>query len=328
MEAEYRLLLDRLGDGPSVIVVRHMGSLAAWFAAEAARVPLVSMFTAVAQANCWPLFEQLCAVHLREELDHDRRTLGLPAMASWRDWFALPSLCLGSWPSWFADRLPTWPGDILALGFLRSDETECDPLPDDLARWIDAGPPPVLITGGTARWALSPQFYQAAARGCVLAGYRAIVVCPHDDVDLGGAMDGVVRYRFLPFGTLAARVAAIIHHGGTSVLVRAMVSDLPQLALPYGADRPDTAQRLAKTGAAIWLPPSQWQPELVAASLARLLASGEVRQACRRAGALVRAGATGLEPACDAIEALITRPASRTSVAPEPSLAPAGTRVD
>jgi UDP:flavonoid glycosyltransferase YjiC (YdhE family) len=286
-----------------VIVTRHMGSLAAIFAAESLGVPLVSVFTAVAQATCWPLFRQLCEVHLRDDLNRSRRLIGLDDVTSWPTWFALPSLYLGCWPEWFAQRAPTWPADVRSLGFLRSDEAESEPLPDDLERWLDRGPRPILVTGGTARWALLEQFYRTAVAACRIAGHRVVVACP-DAVSIGNVDDGVVRYRHLPFGTLASRVSAVIHHGGTSVLVRAMVSDLPQLTMPYGADRPDTADRLVKTGVAMTVPPSCWQPEHVAERLTQLLASERVRSACTRMGRLARAPAPGLVPACEAIERL------------------------
>src|SRR5262249_5466079 len=91
---------------------------------------------------------------------------------------------------------------------------------------------------------------------------------------------GVRWFPYLPFARALPRARAIVHHGGMSTLARALTAGIPQLVLPHGADRPDTARRLAALRAAEYLLPPAWSAGNAAPALARLLRSPEVRDRC------------------------------------------------
>jgi len=105
----------------------------------------------------------------------------------------------------------------------------------------------------------------------------------------------------LPFQKLMRHVSAVVHHGGVGTLACALAAGIPQLVLPKGADRPDTAARLQKLGVAEFLPPPKWQPQLIAEALKRLSSSREVAANCRFYADDLSKG-DGTEAACQIIE--------------------------
>jgi UDP:flavonoid glycosyltransferase YjiC (YdhE family) len=88
----------------------------------------------------------------------------------------------------------------------------------------------------------------------------------------------VKRFRYLPFGSVMGRAAAVIHHGGIGTSGQALAARAPQLVLPLGIDRPDNAARLQRLGVAESLPAIRWDADWIARSLRRLLNSDEVER--------------------------------------------------
>jgi UDP:flavonoid glycosyltransferase YjiC (YdhE family) len=80
-----------------------------------------------------------------------------------------------------------------------------------------------------------------------------------------------------------------------------MEAGIPQLVLPKGADRPDNAARLQNLGVAESLPPPEWQPELIANALMRLLSSPMVAEKCRTLADRLK-DQDGTQAACQVIE--------------------------
>lgn len=289
----------------SVLIVRHMASLAASMLSEEFRIPLVSVFTAVAQANLIPVLAVVARQSLAVRINGLRENLGLAKISDWLGWLSSCDLALGCWPTAFATPLQCWPNRLIPLGFLRFDEIESDELePELLGILANASAAPILVTGGTSRWTLGPKFYQVAPLACALVGRIGIVACPHDEfVPVGKRPAGIHFYQRLPFASLMKHVAAVIHHGGTSIMVRAIAAGVPQLMLPHGGDRPDTALRTERLGTGIRLLPEQWEPEYVASQLRRLLDGLLFREATMSAQSLLH-DAYGLTSGCEAIESL------------------------
>jgi rhamnosyltransferase subunit B len=279
IRSEVGVLRSLCSARPTVLLHRYMSGFAAPMVAELVGVPLVTVFTAVAQALTRRLFQQICRVRLAAEINMARADVGLAPVVSWNDWLDGSDLHLACWPSWFGKIEPAL-STVEYLGFMTADAAESGPLPPTVCAALAGEPAPVLITGGTARWKLAQRFYHASAHGCALAGQKAILVTRYPDLVPNPLPAGIEYYDRLPFGTLMPHVAAVIHHGGTSVLVRAILAQIPQLAMPFGADRPDTASRLAELGVARCLLPPQWDSTTVAASLTSLLSDPCVRRAC------------------------------------------------
>jgi UDP:flavonoid glycosyltransferase YjiC (YdhE family) len=56
----------------------------------------------------------------------------------------------------------------------------------------------------------------------------------------------VFAFAYAPFSQLFSRVEAVVHHGGIGTAAQALRAGRPQLAVPYGFDQFDNAERLVR----------------------------------------------------------------------------------
>ncbi len=186
--------------------------------------------------------------------------------------------CLGAWPGRFSGGRGSHPIGLVTTGFLiHADHGET---PSALAPLFESGEKPILITGGTAVWTRVKEFYATAVDALRILGCPAILVTRRRDWLPGVLPRNVTWCEYLPIGRVLGNVAGVVHHGGLGILAEALEAGIPQMVLPSGADRTDTARRLAALGVADLLLPPQWRPALVAERLCRLLAEGDVRRRC------------------------------------------------
>jgi UDP:flavonoid glycosyltransferase YjiC (YdhE family) len=257
------------------------------------------MFTAVAQATTIPIVAELLHHSLTEEINRIRADVDLPPILDWNAWLSGPVLNLGTWPEWFVDSATNWPVDVLQAGFVNNDDAECGSIPETVQTMLDSNNAPILITGGTGAF-MGSRFYTTSAQACSLLKTQGILVTPCQELIPKELPEGIRHFHALPFASIMPQVKAVIHHGGTSTLARAMSAGVPQLALAFGGDRPDTAARLQRLGVAEYLPPPQWQPALIAAALTRITSSVTIKR-CRELANCVRKDRSVII-ACEAIE--------------------------
>ena len=142
---------------------------------------------------------------------------------------------------------PHHPEAIVTGPWWAAAATAPAPLPPALAAFLDAGPPPVLVSFGTvpdlsgrARALLA-----AAAR----TGWRAILqVLPPEPPPRWVPPTALVVRERLPFATLLPRVAALVHHGGAGTVHEATRAGCPSLTMPHMADQYCWARAAATRG--------------------------------------------------------------------------------
>jgi UDP:flavonoid glycosyltransferase YjiC (YdhE family) len=119
----------------------------------------------------------------------------------------------------------------------------------------------------------------------------------HDPADLGSLPPSVHVERWVPQADVMLHAAAMIGHGGSGSTLMAMAAAVPLAVVPFFADQPANAQRIAELGAGIELPSGlEAIPELPDAIGALL----HDRTYARRAG-LVAADIAELPPVDDAV---------------------------
>ncbi|WP_439032481.1 glycosyltransferase [Gordonia terrae] len=141
----------------------------------------------------------------------------------------------------------------------------------ELARWLDAGEPPVFITFGSmpiidppallARW-------RAAARAlgvrCLIAAGDARGVDPEDsDVFYAGGVD---------HASVLPRCVAAVHHGGAGTTAAGLRAGLPTLICAVTADQPFWGQRVRALGVGESARLSTFTDDEALAGLGRVLA--------------------------------------------------------
>ncbi|SHI48962.1 UDP:flavonoid glycosyltransferase YjiC, YdhE family [Palleronia salina] len=156
-----------------------------------------------------------------------------------------PALRLGLWDP----VLGTPPKDAAAV-----EVTGFSALPDDgalpvgLREFLDAGPPPFVVTLGSVSHRLAGRdFWDRAVRLGRAAGMRIVLLSGPVDAPQG---DDILALSFAPHAPLFARAGVVLHHGGMGTLGRALHAGVPQLILPLGADQPDNAARAERLGVA------------------------------------------------------------------------------
>jgi rhamnosyltransferase subunit B len=176
-----------------------------------------------------------------------RQHLGLPPMGDpvLRHKFS-PDGTLVMFDAAFAAPQPDWPANAHQTGFAFYDG-EPDPAERDLITFCQAGPPPVIVTLGSAAVHAAQQFYTTAARAIQALGQRGLLLIGQNPTpaDLPPTIRVVPYARHsvvFPFGKV------IVHQGGIGTTSQALRAGVPSLVVPFSHDQPDNAHRCAKLG--------------------------------------------------------------------------------
>jgi zeaxanthin glucosyltransferase len=106
---------------------------------------------------------------------------------------------------------------------------------------------------------------------------------------------------YAPQMALLRRASLTLTHGGMNTVMQSLACGVPMVAIPMAHDQPAIAARLARTGAGIVMAPQQASAERVRASIERVLADPQYRNAAALLrDAIVRSG--GVERAADIVE--------------------------
>ncbi|OBA89478.1 glycosyl transferase [Mycobacteriaceae bacterium 1482268.1] len=178
-----------------------------------------------------------------DPLNAHRAALGLPPVQNVRDhvftehpWLAADPI-LAPWPGspWF---------DVVESGaWFLPDER---PLPDDVAKFLAAGAPPVYVSMGSVR---APQDVARVAIGAIREhGQRVLVGRGWADLGLIDDGDDCLAVGEVNHQTLFTQVAAVVHHGGAGTTTTAARAGVPQVIVPQIADQPYWAGRVADLG--------------------------------------------------------------------------------
>lgn len=264
-----------------------------------------------------------------------RRTLEVsdPVSPLLRDKYAA-DLALALFSRCLAKPQPDWPASTVQCGFPffderppASDETRSEnretrsgdrtgDLPEDLAQFLSAGPPPIVFTLGSTATQTGSAFFETSLKAAQALGERAVVVIggedhPLKDQSLLSTACSEERDHhvasYVSYGRLFERARAVVHAGGIGTIGLALRAGVPQLIVPHMHDQPDNAARVARTGAALTLKPADYTVDTAAAQLRRLLnGSSYADAACTLAG--VVQAELGAAAASDALAAMVHSP--------------------
>ena len=213
-----------------------------------------------------------------------RAELGLaPVSRVFAEWIHSPQRVIGLFPDWFADPQPDWLPQIRLAGFALSDPTVAPAgiETERLDRFLDSGPPPIVLTAGSAN-RQAAAFFRATLDAAADVGHRAVCVTGHAADLLSPLPAGAFHANYASFSTLFPRAAAVVHHGGIGTSAQALAGGAPQLVIPMGFDQPDNAARLVRLGVAAAIPSRRLTRARAASALRRLLTDGGTAAACQR----------------------------------------------
>ncbi|CUH40030.1 undecaprenyldiphospho-muramoylpentapeptide beta-N-acetylglucosaminyltransferase [Jannaschia seosinensis] len=175
-------------------------------------------------------------------------------------------LRLGLWSHTFAQRPADAPPELRVTGFPPAPDGD---LTHDVRTWLDAGPPPLVVTlGSIAQGQGGVRFWEEAVRLARAMGLRAVLLHGQVPVPKG---DDLLPLSYAAHAPLFPRAAAVIHHGGIGTTAEAVRAGRPQLVCPVGGDQPDNAARLVLLKVAATIPVRRFTAERGMAALRILL---------------------------------------------------------
>jgi UDP:flavonoid glycosyltransferase YjiC (YdhE family) len=313
-----RLVAEKTGIAWASVMHMPMGIFSAYDPPLLPGLPLASKNLRFLGPRFWgPLgrFLRRRADWLAEPWHRLRKQIGLPPVTELNpltDGHS-PLLHLALFSKLLADKQPDWPSPTLVTGFPWFDQHGGAGLPQELVRFLDSGPPPIVFTLGTAVAANPGSFFEHSAAAARSLGRRAVLIVNDSRNRPQSLPDGVVAFDYAPFSELFPRSAAIVHHGGIGTTGMAMRSGRPTLITPCAWDQPDNAERAARLGIARTLPLERYTAVRVAAELRHLLKRPTYTQRASVVGEQVRQE-DGARVGCDALSMLLEGRAPRAEL--------------
>lgn len=181
-----------------------------------------------------------------------------------------------------------WPPNTHVTGFsFYSGRSRT--LPDDVARFLAAGEPPIVFTLGSSAVGAPGSFYEESIAAARAIGRRAILLVGQYAKSRPSLPDTMMAADFAPHSELFPRAAAIVHHGGVGTTGQALASGRPMLVVPHSHDQPDNADRCVRLGVAETIDARQYRAPRVSEVLRGLVErasyasrAGEVAAAVRQ----------------------------------------------
>jgi UDP:flavonoid glycosyltransferase YjiC (YdhE family) len=199
-----------------------------------------------------------------------------------------------------------WPQNTLITGFCYYDSDAGNAaLPPNLEAFLDAGPPPVVFTLGSAAVLAAGRFYEFSARAAIRLGIRAVLLIGNDKRNQLRQQlpDSICVTEYAPYSKLFSRAAMVVHQGGVGTTAQCLRAGKPMLIMPFSHDQPDNGRRMQRLKVARVIQRGNYTPVRVARKLKAMLAEPLY---ARRAEMVARRleQEDGLKSACDALEQL------------------------
>jgi len=228
------------------------------------------------------------ARRLTKPIGEFRRSLGLaPVDDPFFDDKHAPDLVLAMFSRVLGEPRPDWPPQTVVTGFAFYDGHE-PALATDLAAFLDAGPPPIVFTLGSAAVFDPGRFYEESVRAASIVGRRAVLLVGPFAERLALARQDIGVFDYAPFSRLFPRAEVVVHQGGSGTTGQALRAGRPMVIVPYGHDQPDNAMRVSKLGISGTIGRQQYTADRVAAALHRLIDDADVKTRAERVGETVK----------------------------------------
>jgi len=234
-----------------------------------------------------------------------RRDIGLPPGANpIFEGQHSPELTLALFSKVLGAPQPDWPPNTHVTGFAFYDRLEKHQgLTLELARFLDAGPAPIVFTLGSSAVMDARDFYRQSAAAAVQLGQRAVLLIGRDPANIPAAPlpAGVIAAEYAPYSEIFPRATAIVHQGGVGTTAQALRAGRPMLVVPFAHDQPDNAARVERLGVARQVSRRAYRAGRVASELRKLLDDPSYAARSAEVGRQIQSE-DGVSTACNLIE--------------------------
>ena len=165
-----------------------------------------------------------------------------------------------------------WPQNTVITGFPFFDQNEKASMDPELEKFLDAGPPPIVFTLGSAAVHVAGDFYRESVKAAKLLKRRAVLLVGSDENRPKERLpEGIAAFNYAPFSELLPRAKALVHQGGVGTTGQGLRAGIPMLVVPFAHDQPDNASRVTRLGVARTITRNNYKAERVAKELKELL---------------------------------------------------------
>ena len=217
--------------------------------------------------------------HKAKAVDEFREELGLSETGKpIFDGQHSPTLVLALFSKVFAKPQPDWPRQTKVTGFCFYDGRHQTPMPAELARFLDAGPPPIVFTLGSSAVWVARDFFSESIEAAQRLGQRAVLLVGDERNHPPSLPDGMIAVDYAPYQTLLPRASVVIHHGGVGTTSQGLLAGVPTLIVPFAFDQSDNAEHARRLGTSRTVYRKKYQAARVAKELRELLTRPEYKQ--------------------------------------------------
>jgi len=202
----------------------------------------------------------------------------------------------------FLPRPKDWPDHVEVTGFWFRDTPASWQPPDDLVRFIKAGPPPIYAGFGSMVMkdpeAAVNMVLEAVARN----NARAVIAEGWSGYKPGKLPGNIYAVDSIPHDWLLPQMAAAIHHGGAGTTGASLRAGIPQIVVPFVGDQPFWGLQVEKRGVGPRrIPHKSLTAAQLSEAIAKVLNDQAMRKRAVAMGERVR-GENGLKRAANLIE--------------------------
>lgn len=183
-----------------------------------------------------------------------------------------------------------WADNIAVTGYWFPPDREPGwQAPEDLASFLESGPPPVYVGFGSVAGMSADDAMRVALRALRSLGLRAVVASSSSEIAREVENDSeVFLLKEAPHTWLFPKMAAVVHHGGSGTTAAGLRAGVPSLIVPHTNDQPMWARRVSELGVGFDLAPvKRLSTERFVRAVSGALTSG-VRERAASMGRLIR----------------------------------------
>jgi sterol 3beta-glucosyltransferase len=187
-------------------------------------------------------------------------------------------------------RPPDWGEGLYITGYWWLDRSPAWRPPHQLLDFLEAGPPPVCISFGSMVSQDAERVYRVVLAALAKSGQRGLILSEWEGWKALHVPPEVLVTGAVPHDWLLPHMAANIHHGGAGVTGAVLRAGPPSLVIPFGADQPFWAQRVAKLGVGpAPIAYNRLTVENLTAAIGQLLQNAEMRRCAAEIGQKIQA---------------------------------------
>jgi sterol 3beta-glucosyltransferase len=143
---------------------------------------------------------------------------------------------------------PDWGGWLHTTGYWFLEQSSGWQAPEELADFLDSGPPPVFVGFGSMNNIGPERLTAIVLQALERTGQRGILATGWGGIGYADLPDTIFRVEDVPHDWLFEQVKATIHHGGAGTTSASLRAGIPTIVVPFFADQPFWGWRVAELG--------------------------------------------------------------------------------